>query len=58
MAFYKVRVDRCCNTSKTVIVPAAKSQDAVIKTVFQLRSEGITDARAIKVIGLVRSLRG
>ena len=58
MAFYKVRVDRCCNPPKFVIVSASKSQDAVVKAVFQLRSEGITDARAIDVVGQVHSLRG
>jgi hypothetical protein len=57
MAYFKVRIDRASNTPKTIIVSAATSQQAIRVAASQLRSEGITDARAIEVIGRVKNLR-
>jgi hypothetical protein len=57
MSYYKVKVVRCLNTPKTIIVGAATSQQAIRVAASQLRSEGITDARAIEVIGRVKNLR-
>lgn len=58
MAYYKVQVRRCCNSPKFLVVTASSSQQAIRATAVQLRDEGITDARAIEVIGQVSSLRG
>lgn len=58
MAYYKVKVTRCLNTPKVLVIGAASSQQAIRVAASQLRDEGISDARAIEVIGLVRSLRG
>jgi hypothetical protein len=41
-----------------VIVCAFKSQDAIAKVTANLRDYGITDARAIEIVGQVKSLRG
>lgn len=58
MSFYKVKVRRCCNSPKILIVQADKSQNAICAVATQLREEGISDARAIEVIGRVQNLRG
>lgn len=57
MSFYKVKIRRCCNSPKILIVQADKNQNAICAVAAQLREEGITDARAIEVIGQVKSLR-
>lgn len=57
MTFYKIKVTRCLNTPKSFIVAASSSQQAIRAAAAQLREEGITDAKAIEVIGRVRSFR-
>jgi hypothetical protein len=57
MAYYKVKVVRCLNPPKAIIVNAPSSQQAIRIAAGQLRDEGITDARAIEVIGRVKSFR-
>lgn len=57
MAYYKVKILRCYNPPKTVIVTAKNSQQAVRAAAADLRVEGITDARGVEVIGQVKSLR-
>jgi hypothetical protein len=57
MFFYKVKVLRCCNSPKTLIVEADKSQNAICIAATQLRGEGVTDAKSIEVVGKVKSLR-
>ncbi|MEG3859190.1 hypothetical protein [Microcoleus sp. herbarium12] len=56
--FYKVKVTRCFNTPKVIVVSGKTSQQAIRSAAISLRDEGITDARAIEVIGQVNSLRG
>lgn len=58
MAYYKVQIKRLSNSPKHIIVTASKPQDAIRVAASSLREEGITDARAIEVIGQVFSLRG
>lgn len=57
MAFYKVKILRCYNTPKILVVTAKNSQQAVRAAAANLRDEGVTDARGIEVIGQVNSLR-
>ena len=57
MAYYKVSVKRCLNAPKSFVVTANSSQQAVRVAAVELRNEGISDARAIEVIGQVKSLR-
>lgn len=57
MAFYKVKILRCYNTPKILIVTAKNSQQAIRAAAADLRAEGVTDARGIDVIGQVKSLR-
>lgn len=57
MAFYKVKISRCYNTPKIVIVTAKNPQQAVRAAAAGLREEGVTDARGVEVIGQVKSLR-
>lgn len=57
MAYFKVQVQRESNTPRTFNVVADKSQDAVIVASQSLRDEGITDAKGVKVVGQVNSLR-
>jgi hypothetical protein len=57
MAFYKVKVKRCLNSPKVMIVSGGNSQQAIRIAVAQLRDEGITDAKGIEVIGQISSLR-
>jgi hypothetical protein len=58
MASYKVKILRCYNSPKMLVVTAKNSQQAVRAAAADLRVEGITDARGIEVIGQVKSLRG
>lgn len=57
MAFYKIKILRCYNSPKILIVTAKNSQQAVRAAVADLRAEGVTDARGVEVIGQVKSLR-
>lgn len=57
MAYYKVKILRCYNTPKILILTAKNSQQAVRAAAADLRAEGVTDARGIEVIGQVKSLR-
>lgn len=58
MAYYKIKILRCYNTPKILIVTAKNSQQAVRAAAADLRAEGVTDARGVEVIGQVKSLRG
>lgn len=58
MAYYKVQVHRQSNAPKIIVVKALRPQEALVKVASELRDEGITDARAIQVIGQVASFRG
>ncbi|MEG4419404.1 hypothetical protein QUA70_12445 [Microcoleus sp. LAD1_D5] len=58
MAFYKVKILRCYNSPKILIVTATNSQQAIRAAAAELRDEGVTDARGIEVMGQVKSLRG
>ena len=58
MAYYKVKILRCYNSPKILIVTAKNSQQAVRAAAADLRVEGVTDARGIEVIGQVKRLRG
>lgn len=57
MAFYKIKVSRECNTTRHFNVVAARPQEALQTAALQLRDEGVADAKAIEVIGLLNSLR-
>jgi hypothetical protein len=57
MAFYKVKVQRECNTTRTFNVVGARPQEALQAAALQLRNEGVADAKAIEVIGQINSLR-
>ncbi len=57
MAFYKVKVQRECKTTRTFNVVASKSQEAIQAAALQLRDEGVADAVAIAVVGQINSLR-
>jgi hypothetical protein len=57
MAFYKVKVRRECNTTRTFNVTANKSQEALLAAALQLRDEGVADAKGIEVLGKINSLR-
>lgn len=57
MAFYKVKVRRECNTTRTFNVTANKSQEALLAAALQLRDEGVADAKGIEVLGQINSLR-
>lgn len=58
MAYYKVQVNRQSNSPKVIIVKALRPQEAITKVASELRDEGVTDAKAIEVIGQVASFRG
>ena len=58
MTYYKVQVNRQSNPPKVVIVKALRPQEALTQVASELRDEGITDAKAIEVIGRVASFRG
>ena len=57
MAFFKVQVKRENNTPRHFNVVADRPQGALQVAASQLREEGITDVRAIEVIGQINSLR-
>jgi len=57
MAYFKVKVQRESNSTRTFNVTASKSQDAVIAAALQLRDEGVNDAKGIEVLGQINSLR-
>lgn len=57
MAFYKVKIRRECNTTRTFNVTADKSQEALLAAALQLRDEGVADAKGIEVLGQISSLR-
>jgi len=57
MAFFKVKVQRECNTTRTFNVVGTRPQEALQAAALQLRDEGVADAKAIEVIGLLNSLR-
>jgi len=57
MAYFKVKIQRECKTTRTFNVTANKSQEALLAAALQLRDEGIADAKGIEVIGLLNSLR-
>jgi hypothetical protein len=57
MAFYKVKVQRECKTTRTFNVVASRPQEALQTAALQLRDEGVADAVAIAVVGQINSLR-
>jgi hypothetical protein len=57
MAFFKVKIRRECNTTRTFNVTADKSQKALLAAALQLRDEGVADAKGIEVLGQINSLR-
>jgi len=57
MLYYKVKILRCYNSPKILIVTAKNSQQAIRAAAADLRSEGVTDARGIEIISQVKSLR-
>ncbi|MEG4025512.1 MULTISPECIES: hypothetical protein [unclassified Microcoleus] len=57
MAFYKVKVQRECKTTRTFNVVGTRPQEALQAAALQLREEGVADAIAIAVIGQINSLR-
>jgi len=57
MAYFKVKIRRECNTTRTFNVTAGKSQEALLAAALQLRDEGVADAKGIEIIGLLNSLR-
>lgn len=57
MAFYKVKISRECNTTRTFNVVGNRPQEALQAAAQQLRDEGVADAVAIAVIGQINSLR-
>jgi hypothetical protein len=57
MSFFKVKVQRECNTTRTFNVVGTRPQQALQAAALQLRDEGIADAKSIEVIGQINSLR-
>ena len=57
MAFFKVKVQRECNTTRTFNVVGTRPQEALQAAALQLRDEGVADAVAITVVGQINSLR-
>jgi len=57
MAYFKVKVSRECNTTRTFNVVATRPQEALQAAALQLRDEGVADAKAIEIIGQINSLR-
>jgi hypothetical protein len=57
MAFFKVKVQRECNTTRTFNVVGTRPQEALQAAALQLRDEGVADAKSIEVIGKINSLR-
>lgn len=57
MAFFKVKINRECNTTRTFNVVGNRPQEALQAAALQLRDEGVVDAVAISVVGKIDSLR-
>jgi hypothetical protein len=57
MAYFKVKIQRECKTTRTFNVTANKSQEALLAAALQLRDEGVADAKGIEVIAQINSLR-
>jgi hypothetical protein len=57
MAYFKVKIQRECKTTRTFNVTANKSQEALLAAALQLRDEGVADAKGIEIIGQINSLR-
>ena len=57
MTYFKVKIRRECNTTRTFNVTANKSQEALLAAALQLRDEGVADAKGIEVLGQISSLR-
>ena len=57
MAYFKVKINRECNTTRTFNVVGNRPQEAIQAAALQLRDEGIADAVAIAVVSQVNSLR-
>jgi hypothetical protein len=57
MAYFKVKIQRECKTTRTFNVTANKSQEALLAAALQLRDEEVADAKGIEVIGQINSLR-
>ncbi|MEG4407986.1 hypothetical protein [Microcoleus sp. MON2_D5] len=57
MTYFKVKIRRECNTTRTFNVTASKSQEALLAAALQLRDEGVADAKGIEVLGQINSLR-
>jgi len=57
MAYFKVKIQRECKTTRTFNVTANKSQEALLAAALQLRDERVADAKGIEVIGQINSLR-
>ncbi|MEG3953319.1 MULTISPECIES: hypothetical protein [unclassified Microcoleus] len=57
MAYFKVKVSRECNTTRTFNVTGNRPQEALQAAILQLRDEGVADAVAISVVGQIQSLR-
>jgi hypothetical protein len=57
MSFYKVKVQRESNTTRTFNVVGNRPQEALQAAALQLRDEGVADAVAISVVGKIESLR-
>lgn len=57
MAFFKVKVSRESNSTRTFNVVGNRPQEALQAAALQLRDEGVADAVAISVVGKIDSLR-
>ena len=57
MAYFKVKINRECNATRTFNVVGNRPQEAIQAAALQLRDEGVADAVAIAVVGKVESLR-
>lgn len=57
MAYFKVKVSRECNATRTFNVVGSRPQEALQAAALQLREEGVADAVAISVIGQIQNLR-
>ena len=55
MAYFKVKVRRECNTTRTFYVVGNRPQEALQAAASQLRDEGVADARSIEVVGQINS---
>lgn len=55
--YYKVKILRCYNSPKILIVTAKNSQQAIRAAAAKLRAEGVTDAWGIEVIRQAKSWR-